>query len=217
MERNSLALATQNVIFQTLSSATLLVLASGCGGDIPAEIDSQPTRTIGSTQVQDATPPASSENSAQASNSDGVLDAIQGNFRSTLTRKVDGQTKSQTFDFTIGKRKIENTDWPIISITSTGELGTIDLGAYLAWELYGYGTTYALVTPAMNIPAISNDFTVAFELILTVQSGANGAKTLVPTQSAILIKDCGYFDGVFASCSTTLREAAFSENSFQIR
>ena len=217
MERKQLAQATRNLILQTLPLTAVLLLAAGCGGDIPLDSDSQATRTSGSTQIEETTPPASSENSAQASNNDGVLDSIQGNFRSTLTREVEGELISQTFDFTIGKRKIENTDWPIITITSTGELGTIDLGAYLAWELYGYGSTYALVTPAMNIPAISEDFTVAFELILTIQSGANGAKTLVPTQSAILIKDCGYFDGVFASCSTTLREAAFSGNSFQIR
>jgi|GEM_PF-3596470 len=217
MERKFLVLATRELILKSLTGLLVAASLSACGGEIPADSDSQQTSTSGSTQVTETAPPASSETSAQASNSDGVLDAIQGNFRSTLTREVDGQTKSQTFDFTIGKRKIENTDWPIISISSTGELGTIDLGAYLAWELYGYGTTYALVTPAMNIPAISDDFTVAFELILTIQSGANGAKTLVPTQSAILIKDCGYFDGVFASCSTTLREAAFSGNSFEIR
>jgi hypothetical protein len=191
-----------------------MALLNACGTETPAEEST--SRTSGSTQVtQVATPPTSSSSSAQASSTDGVLAAIQGNFQATLEREVDGTLQTQTLSFSITQRTVDGIAWPVISVLSTGALGDINFGSYMAWELYGSGGTYALVSPAMTIPAISEDFTVALELLLTLQSNANGSKTLVPAQSAILIKDCGFFDGVFASCSNTLRDAAMSGNSFQ--
>ncbi len=197
----------------TAIAAALVFLSAACGTESPAD----PAVVAGSksTQITESTPPPSnSTTSAQASTNDGVLAAIQGTYQTTLQKTVDGRTVTQPLEFTIGQQVVDGVTWPTIDVSSSGELGTLSFGSYLAWELYAYGTTYALVTPATRQTALSEDYTSAIELLLTIRSDSASSKTLVPAQSVILIKDCGFFESVFASCSNLLDEASFSGNSF---
>jgi len=200
----------------TWAAASLLLFgALGCGPEIP-EADNAARTSSKSTQItESSTPPPASSTAAQTSSSDGVLSAIQGTYIATLQKVVNGSTQTQPFTFTIGQREWEGVTWPTLEVTSSGAIGTIEFGSFLTWELYAYGTTYALISPAMTQESLSEDYTLAFELLLTIQSQSSSSKLLVPTQSVILIKDCGFFESVFASCSNRLNGASFVENSFQ--
>jgi hypothetical protein len=198
----------------TIVGVTLALSAlTACGAE-PTPVDQAPQNTTAQL-TEPSTPPPSGTTAAQSANNDGVLAAIQGTYIATLQKEVDGVTQSQPFQFTIGQRQLDGVNWPTLEVSSRGAIGTIEFGSYLAWELYGYGNNYALISPAMKQSAISEDYTLAFQLILNLQTQSSTSKLLVPTQSVILIKDCGFFENVFASCTNLLNGAELVENSFK--
>ena len=128
--------------FAWAAASLMLVGAIGCGPEIP-EADNAARTSSKSTQITEtSTPPPASSSAAQTSSSDGVLSAIQGTYIATLQKVGNGSTLTQPFTFTIGQRVLEGVSWPTLEVTSSGDIGTIEFGSYLTWELYAYGTTY---------------------------------------------------------------------------